>query len=131
MSTSQTLLRFHLPLFAVVILLVVLLMTASSTLGNVRTMGGADRPNDFRDQKDIARIETCVGSCLSRYSGPKEFISKNSMKMAGLQVLFIGEYPKLYIYGGDQETKQEIDIREKSAEEIEKILLSAGCQYRQ
>lgn len=50
---------------------------------------------------------------------------------AGLQVLFIGEYPKLYIYGGDQETKQEIDIREKSAEEIEKILLSAGCQYRQ
>ena len=60
MSTSQTLLRFHLPLFAVVILLVVLLMTASSTLGNVRTMGGADRPNDFRDQKDIARIEVCV-----------------------------------------------------------------------
>ncbi|KAG2393050.1 hypothetical protein C9374_009627 [Naegleria lovaniensis] len=114
-----------------VFMILIAVMTASSTFGNVRTMGGADRPNDFRDQKDIARIETCVGPCLSKYPGPKEFISKNSMKMAGLQVLFIGEYPKLYIYGGDQETKQEIDIRQKSAEEIEKILLSVGCQYRQ
>jgi len=47
-----------------------------------------------------------------------------------LQVLFIGQYPKLILYTAEQSTKEEIDIREKSAEEIEKILVDAGCQLR-
>ena len=36
----------------------------------------ADAP--FRDQKDKARIETCVGPCLSKYPQAMEFIMKYS-----------------------------------------------------
>ena len=52
------------------------------------------------------------------------------MRMSGLQVLFIGQYPKLILYTAEHETKEEIDIRDKSAQEIEEILIKAGCRFR-
>ncbi|KAL9651628.1 hypothetical protein ABK040_001573 [Willaertia magna] len=90
----------------------------------------ADKPFQFGDQKDIARINTCIGPCLKKYPGALEFIFKRSMKMSGLQVFFIGDYPKLTIYTPAQEVKEEIDIRDKTSEEIEEILVKAGCQFR-
>jgi uncharacterized membrane protein len=39
----------------------------------------ADAP--FRDQKDKARLETCIGECLDKYPAAKEFIMKHSWSL--------------------------------------------------
>lgn len=42
----------------------------------------ADKPfanMQFKDQKDKARITTCIGQCLTKYPGAREFIMNESM----------------------------------------------------
>lgn len=42
---------------------------------------GAPFGGNFRDQKDKARITTCIGPCLKKYPGVMEFIMKESQSM--------------------------------------------------
>jgi hypothetical protein len=84
----------------------------------------ADKP--FHDQKDMARIETCIGPCLSNYPGARDFIMKQSFSYSGLQTMFVGDYPELVIYDGSGLVTQRYDLRELSVEDIEKLMEKHG-----
>ena len=88
----------------------------------------ADKP--FMDQKDMARIETCMGPCLSQYAGAKEFIMKRSMYYTGLQTLFVGEYPKLVIYDTEGTVTKEYDLREMNFDQIDQTLAKHGLHMK-
>jgi len=86
--------------------------------------------SDFEDQKDISRLEVCGGKCLDQYPGLRNFLKEHSETLAGLQVLFTSEIPKLTLYDKvEKEPAAVFDVSELSSDEILKILLDAGCYF--
>jgi hypothetical protein len=67
---------------------------------------------------------------LQKYPGAKEFIMQRSTTISGLQVLFIGEYPRLTIYTTTGDVQTQYDVKDMSADEIEKLVLQHGCRKR-
>ncbi|KAL0489423.1 selenoprotein [Acrasis kona] len=112
-------------LFIVIIACIVCFVLCQDTFTN---LGGADQP--FHDEKDVARIETCVGQCLTKYPGVKEFIMQRSTTISGLQVMFLGEVPKLTIYTKTGDVETQYDVKDMSADEIEKLVVQHGCRKR-